>query len=278
MSAIYALLASLVWGVSDFLGGTASRRLHALAVVGASQAIALAVLIPWALVAGGFGKPLGYLPWAMAAGVLGLAALFAFYAALAQGTMGVVAPIAATGVVVPVAVGLIGGDSPSAAQLFGIVIAAVGVILAGGPELRGMNRVSSRPIVLATAAALMFGVVAVLMAKGSRHDVLMTVVGMRLTSFAIVAAIALIARTRGGVGRAHLPLLGVIGLADAGGTALYGFAATTGLLSIVSVLAALYPAITVLLARYFHNERMKRIQEFGVVAVFCGIVLIAAGG
>lgn len=278
MSAAYALLASLVWGVSDFLGGTASRRLHALAVVGASQAIALAVLIPWALFAGGFGMPLAYLPWAMAAGVLGLAALLAFYAALAQGTMGVVAPIAATGVVVPVAVGLIGGESPALAQLAGIAIAAVGVILAGGPELRGTTRVGARPIILAVFAALTFGVVAVLMAKGSRHDVLMTVVGMRLTSFAIVAAIALVLRTRGGVGWAHLPLLGVIGLADAGGTALYGFAATTGLLSIVSVLAALYPAITVLLARYFHKERMRRIQELGVLAVFCGIVLIAAGG
>jgi len=95
------------------MGGTLSRRLPAFIVVGASQAIALLVLVPVIFVLGATGDPTGYLPWGIAAGVLGMVSLVAFYEALAVGTMGVVAPIAATGVVVPVAIGLGQGERPA---------------------------------------------------------------------------------------------------------------------------------------------------------------------
>ena len=102
MATALALLASLLWGTSDFLGGTAARRLAATAVVAISQAFALAGLIVVALATAAFGADTGYLGWALGAAVVGVIALSCFYAALAAGTMGVVAPIAAVGVVVPV--------------------------------------------------------------------------------------------------------------------------------------------------------------------------------
>lgn len=278
MSALFALLASLAWGASDFLGGTASRRIPALAVVGASQAIALVVIVVAALLTGGFSAPLGYLPWALAAGVVGLGALLAFYAALAKGTMGVVAPIAATSVVIPIAVGLASGEAPSPWQLLGIGVACVGVVLASGPELRGGGRGGRLPLLLAGTAAVGFGIVVVLIAHGSRHNVVMTLLTMRAVSVAVVASVALKLRTDGGVRKSDVPLLTAIGLGDAGANALYGFAIRSGMLSVVSVLASLYPAVTVVLARYFHGERMRRIQDVGVVAALAGVVLIAAGG
>ncbi|MDP9182858.1 MAG: EamA family transporter, partial [Actinomycetota bacterium] len=120
MSVALALLSSLLWGGSDFLGGTASRRLAAIVVVGASQLVALVLLVPLAVTVGERPDHL----WAgVAAGLTVTAGLAAFYAALAAGTMGVVAPIAATGAVVPVVVGLVGGESPAAVQLAGIVVA-----------------------------------------------------------------------------------------------------------------------------------------------------------
>src|SRR6476661_88083 len=106
MTALLALLSSVIWGGADFVGGTISRRAHAVAVVGASQVLSLLVVLPVALLSGALGDPTGYLPWAFAAGLVGMVSLMAFYAALAVGTMGVVAPVAATGVVVPVAIGL----------------------------------------------------------------------------------------------------------------------------------------------------------------------------
>ena len=136
MPAVLALLSSVMWGSADFLGGTLTRRAHAVAVVAASQVLSLVLVLPFALATGAFDDPTGYLPWAFAAGVIGMVSLVAFYAALATGTMGVVAPIAATGVVVPVAFGLIGGDRPHALQLVGVGLAIAGVVLASGPEIR----------------------------------------------------------------------------------------------------------------------------------------------
>ena len=111
MPYLLALTSSLLWGAGDFLGGTVSRRLPALAVVGVSQALALVVFLAVALATGeaAQGMPATGWAWAAAAGVSGLIGLVAFYSALAAGTMGVVAPIAALGVVVPVLAGLIGG-------------------------------------------------------------------------------------------------------------------------------------------------------------------------
>src|SRR6476619_4827097 len=130
MAAVLALLSSVLWGGADFLGGTISRRAHVVLVVGASQAISLLVVLPVALATGGFGDPTGYLPWAIATGLVGMASLMAFYAALAVGTMGVVAPVAATGVVVPVAIGLGQGDRPAAFQVLGVALAIAGIVLA----------------------------------------------------------------------------------------------------------------------------------------------------
>src|SRR3954468_20008083 len=106
MATALALLASLLWGTADFLGGTAARRLPATAVVAVSQAVALVGLVVVALATWSFGAGLGHVGWAGAAAGVGVVALACFYPALAAGTMGVVAPIAAVGVVVPVAVGI----------------------------------------------------------------------------------------------------------------------------------------------------------------------------
>jgi drug/metabolite transporter (DMT)-like permease len=133
MAAVLALFASLLWGSSDFLGGTASRRTAVLAVVGGSQVLALIGLCLVATATGSWGDPTGYVPWAIAGGVVGTGALVAFYAALAAGTMGVVAPIAALSAVIPVAVGLARGERPSVLTLTGIAVAVAGVVLASGP-------------------------------------------------------------------------------------------------------------------------------------------------
>ncbi len=136
MAVTLALLASVLWGGADFLGGTAARRLPVAGVVLASQGAALVGLVVVAAAVGAYDDALGYLGWAVAAACVGVVALVAFYAALAAGTMGVVAPVAALGVVVPVAVGVAAGDRPGPAQAVGVAVGIVGVVLASGPELR----------------------------------------------------------------------------------------------------------------------------------------------
>ncbi len=283
MAALLALLSSLLWGTSDFLGGTAARRLPAGTVLGGSQLVALLALLPLAAALGGFGLERSYLGPAALAGVAGVVGLGAFYRALATGTMGVVAPIAALGVVVPVAAGLLDGERPGALRLLGIAVAVVGVVLASGPELSGAA--GARPLVLAGVAALGFGVVLLLVARasdeGSTAVVVMTLLTMRLVSVGLLGLLlVLVARRRGfrlGATRTDLPVLATIGAFDVGANGTYALASQSDLVSVASVLASLYPVVTVLLARRFHAERLAGIQLGGVVLAMAGVVLLAAG-
>jgi drug/metabolite transporter (DMT)-like permease len=282
MTALLALFSSVLWGGADFLGGTISRRANPVAVVGASQVISLAVVLPVALLSGGFGDPTGYLPWAFAAGLVGMVSLMAFYSALAVGTMGVVAPVAATGVVVPVAIGLVKGDRPMAFQVAGVALAVAGVVLASGPELRGVEqgeaRGGARALGLALVSAVGFGLVLWLLAEGGRYSVTMTLLCQRTASLVVVVVLLLLVRSTGGLGRRDVPLLAGVGVGDATANGLYTLATRGGLISLVSVLGSLYPVVTVLLARTFLGERMRRVQNVGVSLALAGVVLIAAGG
>lgn len=274
MAVALALLSSLLWGWSDFLGGTLARRLPAVTVVALSQTVALVTLIPLVAVAG--DAPSSLVP-GLLAGLAGAVGLGAFYAALAAGTMGVVAPIAATGAALPVVVGLARGEQPSAVQVAGIVLALAGVVLASGPELSG--GAPRRPLLLAVLAAACFGTVMVLLAKGSEGPsgaVLVTMLALRVAQVGVVAPLAL----RRGLGpgwRAALPLLVVVGLVDVAANACFGYASRSGLLSVVAVLGSLYPVVTVLLARRLHAERLARLQVVGVTGTLFGVVLLAGG-
>ena len=285
MPALLALLASLLWGTADFLGGTATRRLPVTSVVGVSQLVALLGLLPVAVLTGALDEPRAYLVPGLLAGLAGLIALAAFYRALAVGTMGVVAPVAALGVVVPVAAGLGRGESPSGLQLAGIAVAIVGVVLASGPELSGEGRGGAAPLVLALVAALGFGAVFVLIAEGTASgsfgSVVMTLLTMRLVSVVLLTLLLLATlRTRGGqlqVRRGDLLVLLTIGAFDVGANAAFAVASQSDLISVTAVLASFYPVVTVLLARQVHGERLVGVQLPGVALALVGVVLLAGG-
>jgi drug/metabolite transporter (DMT)-like permease len=274
---LLALASSLLWGAGDFLGGTLSRRLPAASVVGVSQALALVLFAVLALLTGEMaaGMSSAGWGWAAAAGLSGLLALVAFYAALATGTMGVVAPLAALGVLFPLAAGLVGGERPSSVQMAGVALGVLGGILASGPDVARAAR--ARPVVLALVAAVGFGLVLVFIARGSEDSPLLTLVGMRVTSVTVLVVAAIVVRSVGGVRARDLPLLAGIGVLDGAANLTYAIATTTGLLSLVAVLSSLYPAVTVVLARLVHHERMSRVQDTGVVAALAGVILVAGG-
>ena len=116
------------------------------------------------------------------------------------------------------------------------------------------------------------------MHAASRHDFLWASLVFRSTSTALVwlTVLALARRPRGI--RPHLPVLAAIGVFDSGGNVLFAAASQEhGLLSVVSVLASLYPIVTVVLARAVLRERVDRAQEAGIVATLAGVALISAG-
>jgi drug/metabolite transporter (DMT)-like permease len=120
----------------------------------------------------------------------------------------------------------------------------------------------------------------VLLAQGARANPLMSLWGMRTTSVAgLIIAILLVARPRAQVAMRSrdVPLIVLAGLGDAGANLLFSLASLRGYLSVVSVLASLYPAMTVLLARVVLRQRLRPVQFFGVVAALGGVVLVSLG-
>jgi drug/metabolite transporter (DMT)-like permease len=229
---------------------------------------------------GGFDDPSGYFWWGVGAGIVGPVGLVSFYWALSIGTMGVVSPIAATGIVVPVAWGLFQGEQPSTWQYLGIVIGFVGVILASGPDAPrdGAEREAhTRSIVLALIAALGFGGSFVCLDGGGEFSIGMTLVVQRSTSV-LLMVVPVVAFTRlAGLRWRDLPGLAGVGAGDAAANGAFAWSSTLGLLSVTSVLGSLYPVATLLLARIVLKERLTRLQFFGVGGALCGIVLLAAG-
>lgn len=265
-----------MWGSADFLGGTLARKRSAFAVAGAAQIVGLGFMIAVATATSAWdASDAGYLPWAVLAAIAGLGGLAAFYQALARGRMAIVSPIAALGVVVPLVAGLRFGDQPSKLQYMGILLAIVGIVLASGPEIKGA--VGLKPVLLAGLAALLFGLVLTFIAIGSQTNVIMTMTAQRITSTVIVLVVAIAVRSIGGLRRADLPILLVVGLLDVGANLTYGIASTLGLLALVAVLGSLYPVVTAVLAWLVHGERLRPLQYFGVALALLGVAGISAG-
>ena len=279
MASLLALFSSLLWGTSDFYGGKLSKKHPALAVTAVSQAIGLVIGVTIVLVSTSWIKPdlswEGYFLPGVMAGSLGFIGLVAFYSGLATGRMGVVAPISAMSVLIPITIAFINGEQPTSLQILGMSIALLGAVCASGPEIKGGLAV--RPIILAVIAACGFGGAVTFIAKGSATSALMTMTTMRFTTF--IVALFLFARFRsvGGLSRKDLPILILIGGADFAGNLLLGVATTKGLVSVAVVLGALYPIITALLAYKFLNEILHKIQYLGIAFAITGVAFISLG-
>jgi drug/metabolite transporter (DMT)-like permease len=274
-----AFSSSLCWGLADFIGGLQSRVRPLVTVLLIAQVAAVAMAIAFVAGSGDPFPDLGPAALATGAGVAGCAALAAFYRGLAIGTMSIVAPVSATGAAVPVLVGLATGERPGAIQVAGIVVAMGGIVLAARePGDAPAGSAMRASLVLAGLAALGFGTFFVLIDRatelgGAPWSLLLVRVG----EVALLGALALATRPAMPSGiRDAGPLLG-IGVLDFSATAFFALATEQGLLSVVSVVGSLYPAVTVVLARIVLAERVARSQEVGVLLTLAGVVAISAG-
>jgi len=240
--------AAACWGFADFLGGLRARRLTLATVL-------------------------------LVAGLCQLAGIAALYRALAVGTMSVISPISASGAAaLPVVVGVATGERPASLQVAGMAAALIGVVLAtrapAAPGAAGSRGV----LALAAIAALGFGGFFVGMdAAIDRADPFWALLVARASAGAMLVLALLVLRPAIGASRADLPSLALIGLLDIGANVCFTLGADTGLLSVVAVLASLYPVTTVVLARALLHERLVPAQAVGVAIALGGVALIAAG-
>ena len=273
-----SLLASACWGVADFTGGLQSRRVPVVVVLALVEGVGLLAVLAVIVAT---GEPLPgtrAILFAIGAGTAGAVALGCFYRALAIGTMSIVAPISSTGVALPVIVGVATGDRPSLVVSLGLAIAVVGVLLASREQHDDAAAAAAgrTAVWLALVAALGFGSYFVFSDVAADSSVPWLLVFSRVLIVPVLIVVALVRRAPAPA-RSSLLVLALAGLLDVSATGLYGLANTKGALSVVSVVGALYPVATVLLARVLLGERIRRIQQVGVVAAMVGVALIATG-
>ncbi|MFF4448968.1 EamA family transporter [Streptomyces sp. NPDC001502] len=288
MTALFALATAVLWGLADFGGGLLTRRIPALTVVVVSQVVTVVVLGAVVLGTGAWREAGPQLWFAVGAGLVGPVAMLGFYKALALGPMGVVSPLGSLGVVVPVTAGLLLGERPGLGQFAGIAVAVVGIVLAGGPELRGAP-VQRQAVILTLVAAFGFGAVMALISEASSSvtGLFLALFVQRVTNVAVGGA-ALWTQTRRGIPALPagagpkllwglLPALAFVGLADVAANGTYSIAAQNGPVTLAAVLSSLYPVITALAAFAVLKERLRTVQAAGAGLALAGTVLLAAG-
>nr|WP_194836483.1 DMT family transporter [Nocardia sp. XZ_19_369] len=282
---LLSLVAALGYGVSDFFGGVAARKVTALRVVIYSYPMSIVLVLLLLPFVDGVADAES-MGWGLAAGVASGVAVWWFYAALASGPMAVVSPLTAVLVAgIPVLVGLIAGERPGPLAFVGIVFALVAVLLVsrespdavteeitGGRELRFTKMVA----LLTVGSGLAFGLMFVFMHETAASAGLWPLLAQRVAATGVVWVTAL---TRGEFKRLRgepLRLAFYISVLDVIGNAALLYAFHGSMLALVSVIGSLYPAATVLLAMVLLGERVGRQQQAGMVLALVAVGLIAA--
>ena len=278
MAAALALIASLLFGTSDFFGGTASRRNNVLVVIAVSHVVGLFLILaiaPWMAET----VTLEDLAYGMGAGAFGAVGIGCLYHALGRGPMAVVAPVTAvTNAAVPAVWGIGFGERLTGLHLAGIVIGLLAIALvsraAGDPlEVLAAGPVTSDLLAECLIAGVGFGGFFIFMSQTAEVTAPWPLVSARALS--AVVALLLVARIRQplfprrGEGGAAMVVAGVL---DTTANLCMLLAVHQGMLSLVAVLGSLYPASTVILARTVLGEQMTRTQ---VVGLFLALVAVA---
>ncbi len=270
---VLGLGAAVCWGAGDFLGGLATRKTDALGVVafallsGGMLSIAFAIgrhePVPEAVNIG----------WAIGAGVFGGLALAAFYRALAIGKIGINAPVAGIlTAAIPAVAGMVLLGAPRAIQLAGFALALVSIVLvAQGGDKQEKNR----GLALALAAGVGFGGFILFLKFATATHVFAPLSASRLSSTIFMLLICVVLRRSWFPRPGTWPLILSAGVLDTAGTVMFAYAAQLGRMDVAAVLAAMYPGMTVVLARIFLKEYLTRLQALGVLTALAAIALIA---
>ncbi|SHF51637.1 Uncharacterized membrane protein [Jatrophihabitans endophyticus] len=275
MTVVLGLLAAALYGIGDFAGGMGARRVTAVTVllwsypVGAVLMAAMLPLIPGAL----DGRVLLF---GALGGVAGLVGVVVLYSLMTIAPINVVSPVTAVlAAIVPVVVGVVTGERPHVTAWFGIVLGLLAVVLVsrtGDDHPHG--RVGPGVLLLAVLSGLGFGLYFVLLARAGDDSGLWPLVVSRVASALLILPVA---RARGAFGPVRGRTLGIVALAgacDALANMFFLLAARDGLLSLASVLTALYPATTVVLAVWLLHERTTPVQRGGLALAAGAVVLV----
>ena len=296
---LLALGTSVGYGVSDFLASRVARRVAPVLLVLYSQALQSVVLLVVVLVASQPYSAAG-LAWGTAAGAVGAVGLVAYYQALATGQAAILAPLAASGAVLPMVFDLARGGRPGPVAMAGLVVVLAGIavtsLASGGrdeaapaPTWHGPPATRRRvavprppiPVLLALVAALLFGLFFIAVDLGGEAaggGVLWVALGVQLGALPTTLAGALRSRGRrlGIDDPALLAPVALLTVLNLSADAFLAYAVTRGDLAVVSVLASLAPVVTAICALAITAERPSGPQALGAGLAVLGTLIVSA--
>jgi drug/metabolite transporter (DMT)-like permease len=277
--AAYSVTAVFLWGAADFAGGYGSRRANAFVLTAFSHVCAFVLMFAIALGLHGAFPSRASIVWALIAGAVGGFSLALFYRALASGQMGLTAPIAALlGAAIPTMVDVALEGAPSRWTIGGFVLAVLAIWLITRPEPSNKKESSGRPagVGLAAIAGVGFAGFYLCIHQASGSPVWIATIA-RVGSFGATAAAVAATRAPLTLDRPRAMLGMLAGFLDITASALFIFANQHGRLDEAVVITSLYPAITVLLARFVLKEHFSRWKFVGLLAALAAVPMIAAG-
>ncbi|GAB3864935.1 DMT family transporter [Micromonospora andamanensis] len=271
---LLALVSAASWGISDLLGGVRSRRLGVTSVLLVSQVAALVLLTGNLAVLGARPPEPVHLMAAVGAGLSEVVGVAALYRGLATYRASVVAPVAACAPVVPIAVGVALGEVPGPFRFAGLALVVIGIVLAAHQRRATGGGGTGTAVAHGAVAAGGFGAFFVFMDLAGEGGIPWALVVSRFTAVIGILAFVLAVRARIEVPWRAVPGLVLIGALIIVADAAYTAATHLGHLSVVAVLSAFHPVVTIALAAAVQRERIDHIQRIGVAASLVGILAV----
>jgi drug/metabolite transporter (DMT)-like permease len=277
MPIVLGLIAALSYGSGDFLAGLAGKRVPPPLVTGVVQVLGLVAAGIAVLIFPGVGPERAAILWGAAAGVGSAGGTLSLYHGLSAGRMSVVATLSGLlTAVIPVLVGLALGEGLSPVSAAGIVIAvpAIGLVSwspgSGGPD-------AASGAIWGVVAGVGFALLFVALDQAGTRSGAWPLVSGQAVALLLVAPLAL--RSLRGTSMTRPTSLLMLSAGLFSGLANLAFLAATreGALAVVAILTALYPGVTVMLARIVLGERWSHLQGVGLAAAFSAAVLVSAG-
>jgi drug/metabolite transporter (DMT)-like permease len=268
-------ITSLLYGVADFLGGEASRKVNAATVVVWSGVFSFPLLLVVVFFTGGDATASDYLI-GFGAGVSGAVGLVMLFTGLARGRAATVAPIsAALGAVVPVVVAVIAGDRPSPLAWAGVGVAIPAIVLSAWTD-EGEGKTRSG-LAYGAVAGLGFGGFAAIIGltgDGSGILPLVTARGGLVVVLVVLAAFG-VWRLQG-FAQTPRGLILANSITDISANITLVYALRVGSFALAAVAASFYPAATVILAKLVNGESLRARQVLGIGMTLVALGLIAA--
>jgi drug/metabolite transporter (DMT)-like permease len=301
LTVILGLSGALVFGSGDFLGGLASKRMGAFLATGVAGLIGLFLLIGYTFLIPGTLSPEAIF-WGLISGVCGALAILLLYAALAIGPMSILSPLGAlVSAIFPVMWALfITGESLAWFGYIALGIGAIAIVLVAFTPEKDAVKPRARGIIFAVISGVLIGLFLIVLDQAPQEAGLYPLVFNRLVNitimFSAVAIMAIIrwAHKKSLLGRDGKPRADLVvgdagvldyrtgillalgcGLLDATGNALLLLGIQLGNLSVISVLTAMYPAGTIILAAIVLREKITKLQLVGMVLALTAAGLLA---